>query len=451
VQGLQETCSVCGTQFQVQFRYQTEPRKEGIWYFCSQRCLDRSRTDAAGATCDACGKVFRPELAAQVLYQGGNRKYACDLACRAQLAAEARGLKLGDVVATPSVTVPAAGPAGGPAARPTVATETGAAEARASRGPLPSGAPTTFPTLTAPTSGVPATLGPAEAVMLRPAIRTDARADHRPEPRGGRGVPRVIAVFNHKGGTGKTTTSVSLAAGLAQRGKRVLLIDTDSQGNVSVCLGATGERNLYHVLVMGLRTSDAVQTVRTGLDLLPANDTLAAAELYLTSRQNRERVLRERLGSTIDDYDYTIVDCSPSLSLMNQNALVLADSVLVPVGCDYLSLVGVRQVVKTVKNVNAALRHPVQIWGVLPTFFDARAKICREAVATMQEHFAERCLSPIRSAIKVKEAPAKGQTVFEYAPGTTATDDYLQLVDRVIRARAGLAPKPEAPRAQAEA
>jgi chromosome partitioning protein len=448
VQGLQETCSVCGTQFQVQFRYQSEPRKEGIWYFCSQKCLDRSRTDAAGATCDACGKVFRPELAAQVLYQGGKRKYACDLACRAQLAAEARGLKLGEVAANPST--------GGPAGSPALGPEGGAAPARAPLGPLPSAtpvAPTTFPASAPPGSPptAPATLGPAEAVVLRPAIRTDARADHRHEPRGGRGVPRVIAVFNHKGGTGKTTTSVSLAAGLAQRGKRVLLIDTDSQGNVSVCLGANGERNLYHVLVMGLRTSDAVQTVRTGLDLLPANDTLAAAELYLTSRQNRERVLRDRLGSTIDDYDYTIVDCSPSLSLMNQNALVLADSVLVPVGCDYLSLVGVRQVVKTVKNVNAALRHPVQIWGVLPTFFDARAKICREAVATMQEHFAERCLSPIRSAIKVKEAPAKGQTVFEYAPGSTATDDYLQLVDRVIRARAGLAPKPEAPRAQAEA
>jgi chromosome partitioning protein len=270
------------------------------------------------------------------------------------------------------------------------------------------------------------------------------------------GVPRYLAVFNHKGGTGKTTTAVSVAAGLAARGKRVLLVDTDAQGNVSVSLGANSERSLYHVLVMGLRVSDATRTVRPNLDLLPSNETLAAAELYLAGRQNRDRVLCDRLAQASAAYDFVVLDCSPSLSLMNQNALVFADSVLVPVACDYLSLVGVRQVIKTVKNVNALLHHPVQIWGVLPTFYDARAKIAREAVSTLKSHFGDRCLAPIRAAIKVKEAPAQGQTIFEYAAGTPAAEDYGVVVDAILQSRdkgsrAGADTAPQQPSAAAGA
>ncbi len=263
--------------------------------------------------------------------------------------------------------------------------------------------------------------------------------------------PRCIAVFNHKGGTGKTTTSVSVAAGLAMKGHRVLIVDTDAQGNVGVSFNATVERSLYHVLVMGLRVGDAVKAVRPNLDLLASNETLAAAELYLAGRQNRDRVLKERLGSALTSYDYVILDCSPSLSLMNQNALVCADSVLVPVACDYLSLVGVRQVIKTVKNVNSLLHHPVQIWGVLPTFFDARAKICHEAIGTLWEHFGDKCLPPIRAAIKVKEAPAEGKTIFEYAAGASAADDYATVVDRILDARTGKAPPLPAAKTQEQA
>ena len=117
---------------------------------------------------------------------------------------------------------------------------------------------------------------------------------------------------------------------------------------------------------------------------------------------------------------------------MNQNALVFADGVLVPVACDYLSLVGVRQVIRTVKNVNQLLHDPVQIWGVLPTFYDSRARICREALSTMKDHFGDRCLLPIRAAMKVKEAPSQGQTIFEYAPGSNAAEDYLRVVERML-------------------
>ncbi|WP_437960271.1 ParA family protein [Sorangium sp. So ce119] len=443
--GISETCSVCGTGFEVQFRYQMEEKDGGFSFFCSQKCLEKSQlggeAGAALATCDACAKRFTPHLVSQVLYVAGRRHYACSLGCRTQLVREAKGVRLGDIAAAAVAPAPAEGlpstrrevPAAGGAGAAAEASEPAAAE-RAGR----PGAPGTAAALAA--APVAPAVRPADArgqqgavaVPLSPAggAKRAAQPPQRPT-----GVPRCLAVFNHKGGTGKTTTAVSVAAGLAARGKRVLLVDTDAQGNVSVSLGAGAERSLYHVLVMGLRVADAIKTVRPNLDLLPSNETLAAAELYLAGRQNRDRVLSDRLSAAAADYDYVVLDCSPSLSLMNQNALVLADSVLVPVACDYLSLVGVRQVIKTVKNVNALLHHPVQIWGVLPTFFDGRAKIAREAVSTMTQHFGERCLPPIRQAIKVKEAPAQGQTIFEYAPGTPAADDYLAVVDRIIESR----------------
>lgn len=370
---IREQCSVCEKEFDVTFRYQMEEREGAFAFFCSQECLNQSQLgDEDAATCDACFKRFRVTLASQVLYTGGRRRYACAMECRAQLVREDGGARLGEM-----------------------------------------------------------------AIHATPiATQPETPQEPQPEPQRVDGaLPRRVAVFNHKGGTGKTTTSVSLAAGLADRGYRVLLLDTDSQGNVAVSLGAKTERSLYHVLVMGLRVADAITTLRPGLDLLPSNETLAAAELYLAGRQNRDRVLSQRMMNAIDGYDFVIVDCSPSLSLMNQNALCFADSVLVPVACDYLSLVGVRQVIKTVKNVNTLLRHKLQIWGVLPTFYDARAKICGEALETLRGHFGARCLAPIRANTKLKEAPAQARSIFEHAPGTHGAQDYAALVDAVAADR----------------
>lgn len=421
--GISETCSVCNGEFEVQFRYQMEERDGGFSFFCSQKCLEKSQIAGGdggrdAAVCDACAKRFSPDLVSQVLYIGGRRRYACSLGCRSQLLSEAKGTRLGDI----------AGKGGADPEEPVVAAPVAEVPA-APQAPLPAAAaPKTAPPARKPST----TTATAVAVPITPQAGAKAKP---PVPRPSDGVPRHLAVFNHKGGTGKTTTAVSVAAGLAARGKKVLLVDTDAQGNVSVSLGATAERSLYHVLVMGLRVADAVKTVRPNLDLLPSNETLAAAELYLAGRQNRDRVLQERLAAAAAGYDYVVIDCSPSLSLMNQNALVFADSVLVPVACDYLSLVGVRQVIKTVKNVNALLHHPVQIWGVLPTFYDARAKICREAVSTLKQHFGDRCLAPVRAAIKVKEAPAQGQTIFEYAEDSNAAEDYAAVVQTILTSR----------------
>jgi chromosome partitioning protein len=412
VAGITESCSVCGGEFEVQFRYQMEERDGGFSFFCSQKCLEQSQvapTDGANgsATCDACSKRFSPDLVSQVLYIAGRRHYACSLGCRSQLLRESKGARLGDIASAPP--------------SPPSATQREGTIPPVLAVPAPPPRPIAAPRRSPETVAVPVAPVPKRATAAA--------------PRPGGGVPRCIAVFNHKGGTGKTTTAVNVAAGLAAKGKKVLLVDTDAQGNVGVSLGASSERSLYHVLVMGLRVADAVKEVRPNLDLLPSNETLAAAELYLAGRQNRDRVLSDRLGSATAGYDFVVLDCSPSLSLMNQNALVFADSVLVPVACDYLSLVGVRQVIKTVKNVNALLHHPVQIWGVLPTFYDGRAKICREAVTTLKQHFGDRCLLPVRAVMKVKEAPAQGQTIFEYAEDSNAAEDYAALVQQILGSR----------------
>ncbi|HXN30634.1 MAG TPA: ParA family protein, partial [Polyangiaceae bacterium] len=322
----------------------------------------------------------------QVVRVRGELRHACSEECRRQILAEAGGARLGAMAPSGSAQWPEL-----PVVPPTLPAAEG------------SGPHCSIPTIPSPG-------------RARPRMHAPAR----------------LAIFNHKGGTGKTTTSVSLAAGLASRGLRVLLVDTDSQGNVGVSLGVKAEKTLYHVLVMGVRASDAAIHVRPNLDLVVSNETLAAAELYLAGRQNRDRILRDRLASTFDQYDVVMLDCSPSLSLLNQNALVVADGIIVPVACDFLSLVGVRQVVKTVKNVNSLLHHPVQILGVLPTFYDARARICRDAVEALREHFGDRVLSPIRQATRLKEAPAQGKTIFEFAPESNAAQDYGQVVDFLV-------------------
>lgn len=240
--------------------------------------------------------------------------------------------------------------------------------------------------------------------------------------------PVRIAVLNQKGGTGKTTTAVNLAAGLAEEGYRVLIIDVDAQGHVGVSLGVRGERTLYHVIVEGIAPRDCVVRVNDRLDVLCSNETLASAEIYLARmNEGRDRILRARMASA-SGYDFVILDCGPSLSLLNMNALTYADELLVPVSCDFLSLVGVRQILKTVRHVNELLLHPIRILGVLPTFYDQRNRISDESVKSMQSHFKDQVLPPIRVNTRLKEAPSHRQTIFEYAPYSRGATDYRRLV-----------------------
>jgi chromosome partitioning protein len=240
--------------------------------------------------------------------------------------------------------------------------------------------------------------------------------------------PVRLAVLNQKGGTGKTTTSVNLAAGLAAEGKRVLLIDVDAQGHVGVSLGVRGPYTLYHILTGERAPAECVVEALPNLHLITANETLAAAEITLARQDTgRDQVLARRMAS-LRGYDYVLFDCGPSLSLLNMNVLTYAGELLVPVSCDYLSLVGVRQIVKTVGNINELLGHPVGILGVLPTFYDQRNRISDEAVKTLKAYFRDLVLPPIRVNTQLKEAPSHQKSIFQYAPDSRGAEDYRRLV-----------------------
>jgi chromosome partitioning protein len=412
-------CDVCKTEFELHFRYQMEERSElteggasvtRYAFYCSQKCLEASHKDRSDGqvACHACAARFTVELAAQVLFTGGQRHYACGPECRSRILEGVRSVRIGELRQN-ELELP------------------GDAE------PLPELEPLASARLT---ERVPPALPPAITQQQHHETPPPPRAERTNLRRLRPGKPQVLAVFNHKGGTGKTTTSVQVAAGLAEKGARVLLVDTDGQGNVATSLALTSERSLYHVIVMGLSLEQAVIEARPNLDVLPSNETLAAAELYLAGQKRRDRVLAQRLERARDLYDYVIVDCSPSLSLMNQNALAFADAVLCPVACDYLSLVGVRQVLRTIKQVNRILGHSVALWGVLPTQFDTRARICREALETLRQNFGDVCLSPIHYVSRVKEAPSVGKTLFEYAPSSNATEDYWRVVEKLLSSTA---------------
>lgn len=382
---------MCERPFVPEFSYQIEYRglqqtngdaSSDTSFYCSLECVSRNHQKAQQIVCSVCKEIFTIEYVSQVINHTGRRYHACKADCRRKLLRTLQGAHLHGVI-TDNVRQ--------------------------------------SPIQTSPS--VPVN---DDSCEIRPSTTWQRIAGDMA------GAPRVLAVFNHKGGTAKTTTSITLAAGLASCDRRVLLVDADAQGNVAVSLDIHSEKTLYNVLVMGHDPREAIVKTRPNLDVLPANETLAAAELYLAGRQRRDRVLASRLAPLRANYDHIIVDCSPSLSLMNQNALVFAEALLCPVACDYLSLIGVRQVLRTIRQVNRVLSHPVRLWGVLPTFYDGRARVCIDALATLKEHFGERCLEPIRVASRVKEAPSLGRTLFEHAGDTTAARDYLRVVARIL-------------------
>ena len=272
------------------------------------------------------------------------------------------------------------------------------------------------------------------------ACRRSQEKPAREDPPGHR--PRTLAILNQKGGTAKTTTAVSVAAGLAQLGHRTLLIDLDPQGNVGVSLGVRGPRTMFHVLARGASVSHCIVEARPRLDVVTADSGLAAVEVELARRPPEERMLVvEEALADLNDYEYVVFDCAPALSILNHGALAYAGEVLIPVSCDYLALVGVKQVLGTLRRVTEQTGRAVRVAGVLPTFFDVRNRLSAEAVSYLRKTFGARTLPPVRVNTKLAEAPSAKKTIFEYAPDSNGARDYIRVVEWIRTGRERATPR----------
>ncbi|MBI4278975.1 MAG: ParA family protein [Armatimonadetes bacterium] len=261
---------------------------------------------------------------------------------------------------------------------------------------------------------------------------------------GARPHPRIIALVNQKGGCGKTTTAVNLSACLALSGRRTLLVDLDPQANATASFGIDPARlgqTVYHVLVGSEDDSTPVPgvadiVVPTGvqnLDLAPSSIDLAAAELELSVRIGRESTLRKRLEPVLDRYDYLLIDTPPSLGLLTLNALVACDSIIIPIQTHYYALLGMRQLLRTLKLVREGVGHQVEILGVVPTMYDGRTSIGKEILHGIRDFFGDKVFaSTINFNIKLVESSMAGVPLFLHHPGSRGARDYMSLAEEVI-------------------
>jgi chromosome partitioning protein len=245
---------------------------------------------------------------------------------------------------------------------------------------------------------------------------------------------KVIAFANQKGGVAKTTTTLNLAAAFVEEGHRVLCVDMDPQGNLTMSQGInpdTVEQSMFDVLVHGLPMREIIRSRE--VDLACASIDLAGAEIAMSTRIGRERSLERALRPILEDYDFVCIDTPPSLGLLTINALTAAHKVIVPVQCEYLSMRGLIQLQNTLAMIRENLNPDVDIAGILPTMVDTRTLHAKEAIEILEENFGDQLFGArIRKTIRFAEAPVKGMSVLKYDPTGTAADAYRQLAKEVL-------------------
>lgn len=246
---------------------------------------------------------------------------------------------------------------------------------------------------------------------------------------------KTIAVLNQKGGVGKTTSTINIAAALAREGKTVLIIDLDPQANATSGLGITreqAEKSIYEVMVSGLPVAEAIIETRiSGLYILPAKTTLAAAEQELVSVMSRETVLKQSLG--VLAFDYIFIDCPPSLGLLSINALTASESVLIPVQTEFYALEGLGLLMQTIQRVQAGLNPDLKLLGIIMTMVDARNSLSAQVISEVKKHFGDYVFQTfIPRNVRLAEAPSFGKTVFEHDKWSKGARAYKALAKEIM-------------------
>lgn len=252
---------------------------------------------------------------------------------------------------------------------------------------------------------------------------------------------KIIAVANQKGGVGKTTTAVNLAAAIAERNKRVLVVDSDPQGNASSGIGFRPERDytshLYHAFSGGVSVGDIVlSTSHKNLKIIPSTIDLVATEMELISVENRERSLKNLLESVRFSFDYIFVDCPPSLGLLTVNALTAANSVLIPMQCEYFAMEGLAQLINTIRSVKKSFNKELYIEGLLLTMYDKRNRLTYQVADEITKHFNKQVFNTvIPRNVRLSESPSHGLTIFQYDIQSRGAHAYNTLADEFLKQR----------------
>ncbi len=248
---------------------------------------------------------------------------------------------------------------------------------------------------------------------------------------------KIIALANQKGGVGKTTTTINLAASLATLEKTVLVIDADPQANASSGLGVDPKEvdcSLYECIINNADIHDAMYTTDIeGLDIIPSHIDLVGAEIEMLNLENREKIIKNMLTPIKDDYDYILIDCSPSLGLITVNALTAADSVIIPVQCEYFALEGISKLLNTIKIIKSKLNPKLEIEGFLLTMYDSRLRLANQIYDEVKRHFQELVFKTvIQRNVKLSESPSHGLPAILYDAGSTGAKNHLALAKEII-------------------